>query len=49
LQEERPRFPPKLIKAEVINNPFPDIIPRVESVKGKPKEEVKKQKTKGTK
>ena len=47
-REERPRFPPKIIRTEIIVNPFPDIVPRCEPEKKEP-EESKKPKAKGTK
>lgn len=27
--DDRPQYPPKVISAEVLMNPFPDIVPRV--------------------
>lgn len=47
---DRPLFPPKIKKTEVLYNPFDDIVPRQrkEEVKTKPEEE-KKKKVKGTK
>lgn len=47
-QDDRPEYPHKIIKAEVLNNPFPDIIPRMAIENEIPKEERKKKK-KGTK
>lgn len=47
-QEERPRHPPKILKTDVINNPFPDIEPRVSEEK-KPVKEESKSAMKGTK
>jgi peptidyl-prolyl cis-trans isomerase SDCCAG10 len=28
VEEERPLYPPKIIKIDVLNNPFDDIVPR---------------------
>ncbi|KAI9560633.1 hypothetical protein GHT06_011583 [Daphnia sinensis] len=39
--EERPRHPPKILKTEVINNPFPDIEPRISQKQVKEPEETK--------
>lgn len=44
---DRPTFPPKIIKTDVLNNPFPDIAPRVKEKKIDVK--VKKSKAKGVK
>lgn len=41
IEDERPEYPHKILKAEVLNNPFPDIEPR--EVK---KEEIKIEKPK---
>ena len=46
-QEERPRHPPKIFKTDVLNNPFPDIEPRIINEKEKTSET--KPKVKGTK
>ena len=48
-QEERPTHPPKIIKTEVINNPFPDIVPRCTPESKEKQIEDKKPKVKGTK
>lgn len=32
IEHERPLYPHKILKTEVLNNPFPDIIPRVREV-----------------
>lgn len=47
LEGERPVYPHKVLKTEILNNPFPDIEPRVkeETVK----EKKKKEKTPGVK
>ncbi|XP_057372862.1 spliceosome-associated protein CWC27 homolog [Daphnia carinata] len=49
--EERPRHPPKILKTEVINNPFPDIEPRIsqKQVKGPEETKPKVKKTKNLK
>lgn len=47
-QDDRPEYPHKVIKTEVLNNPFPDILPRLAIDNEIPKEERKKKK-KGTK
>lgn len=42
IHDERPEYPHKIIKTEVLNNPFPDIVPRekkVEIVQTKKKKE----------
>lgn len=49
LQDDRPEYPHKVLKAEVLNNPFPDIVPRVSIQNEIPKEERSKKKKKGTK
>lgn len=46
-REDRPYHPPKIIRTEVINNPFPDIVPRIDEKKTEKKDE--KKKIKGTK
>lgn len=43
-EEDRPLFPPKIIKTQVILNPFDDIVPRKKQVQ--PKQEEKKKKPK---
>lgn len=49
-QDERPEYPQKIIKTEVLNNPFPDIVPRLKIENEVPEEErKKKKKKKGTK
>ncbi|XP_047491584.1 spliceosome-associated protein CWC27 homolog [Penaeus chinensis] len=47
-KDDRPEYPHKVIKTEVLNNPFPDIVPRLAIENEIPKEERKKKK-KGTK
>jgi len=47
-REDRPYHPPKILKTEVINNPFPDIVPRVDESKKDDKKDERK-KIKGTK
>lgn len=47
LEGERPVYPHKILGAEVLNNPFPDIVPRVKEVEVKVKK--KKEKTPGVK
>lgn len=44
---ERPLYPHKIIKAEILNNPFDDIVPRI--LKSESKKEKKKNKEKGVK
>ncbi|KAK4309261.1 hypothetical protein Pmani_019099 [Petrolisthes manimaculis] len=48
-KDDRPEYPHKVLKAEVLNNPFPDIVPRVSIQNEIPKEERSKKKKKGTK
>lgn len=47
VEDERPVYPHKILKTEVLNNPFPDIIPRVINVEVKEKK--KKEKKAGVK
>ncbi|XP_076066814.1 spliceosome-associated protein CWC27 homolog [Oratosquilla oratoria] len=47
-KEDRPEFPQKVMKTEVLKNPFPDIIPRLKIENEIPKEK-RKSKKKGTK
>ncbi|XP_050510630.1 spliceosome-associated protein CWC27 homolog [Diabrotica virgifera virgifera] len=47
VEDERPVYPNKIIKAEVLNNPFPDIVPRFQKVEVKEKQ--KKEKKAGVK
>lgn len=47
-ENERPHFPHKILKAEILSNPFPDIVPRVLKVK-KSEVKEKKKKEKGVK
>lgn len=47
IEDERPVYPHKIIKTEVLNNPFPDIEPRVKEVAKKA--EKKKDKRVGVK
>ena len=47
--EERPRHPPKILKTEVINNPFSDIEPRIKEEKIDKRLQQTKSKAKGTK
>lgn len=42
-QDDRPQFPQKILKTEVLNNPFEDIVPRIISEK-KDKESKKEKK-----
>ncbi|XP_066999561.2 spliceosome-associated protein CWC27 homolog [Anabrus simplex] len=44
-KDERPLYPQKIIKAEVLHNPFPDIVPRV-LTRGEEKKDDKKRKDK---
>lgn len=32
-QDDRPLYPPKIIKTQILKNPFPDIVPRIVSKK----------------
>lgn len=32
-EDDRPLYPPKIIKTQILNNPFPDIVPRIVSKK----------------
>lgn len=47
IEDERPVYPHKILKTEVLYNPFPDIVPRVKEVKVKEKK--KKDRTPGVK
>lgn len=47
IEDERPVYPHKILKTEVLNNPFPDIEPRVKEVVKEKKK--KKEKQKGVK
>ncbi|KAK7058751.1 Peptidyl-prolyl isomerase cwc27 [Halocaridina rubra] len=47
-KDDRPEYPHKVVKTQVLSNPFPDIIPRMKIENEIPKEERKKKK-KGTK
>lgn len=48
--DDRPLFPPKIKRTEVLYNPFDDIVPRQKKEEMKPKpEDQKKKKVKGTK
>lgn len=47
VEDERPLYPHKILKTEVLHNPFPDIEPRVSEVKTKEKR--KKEKKPGVK
>jgi peptidyl-prolyl cis-trans isomerase SDCCAG10 len=46
-QDERPLYPQKIIKAEILYNPFPDIIPRTQ-LKAREDKMVKTKKEKRT-
>nr|ABF18473.1 peptidylprolyl isomerase [Aedes aegypti] len=48
-ENERPHFPHKILKAEILSNPFPDIVPRVLKAKKSGEEKQKKKKEKGVK
>ncbi|XP_046661739.1 spliceosome-associated protein CWC27 homolog [Homalodisca vitripennis] len=48
-QDDRPLYPPKIIGTEVLNNPFPDIVPRVVKKKGQDEKPTKKPKVAGVK
>lgn len=49
-KDDRPLFPPKIKRTEVLYNPFDDIVPRQKKEEMKPKpEDQKKKKVKGTK
>ncbi|VEN40496.1 unnamed protein product [Callosobruchus maculatus] len=47
VEDERPLYPNKILKTEVLNNPFPDIEPRIQTVEVKEKK--KKEKKMGVK
>ncbi|XP_064078319.1 spliceosome-associated protein CWC27 homolog [Macrobrachium nipponense] len=47
-KDDRPEYPHKIVKTEVLNNPFPDITPRMKIENEIPREERRKKK-KGTK
>lgn len=46
-QDDRPQFPQKILKTEVLNNPFEDIVPRI--IPEKKDKESKKEKKIGVK
>ncbi|XP_054290025.1 spliceosome-associated protein CWC27 homolog [Macrosteles quadrilineatus] len=48
-QDDRPLYPPKINGTEVLNNPFPDIVPRVTKKKEKDEKQDKKTKVSGVK
>lgn len=48
-QSDRPLYPPKILKTEILNNPFPDVVPRVVSKNEPANEEKKKKKSGGVK
>ncbi|XP_050693083.1 spliceosome-associated protein CWC27 homolog [Eriocheir sinensis] len=49
-KDERPEYPHKILKTEVLSNPFPDIVPRLKIENEVPEEDrKKKKKKKGTK
>ncbi|XP_055530110.1 spliceosome-associated protein CWC27 homolog [Wyeomyia smithii] len=48
-ENERPHFPHKILKAEILNNPFPDIVPRVLKQKKSEEKVEKRKKEKGVK
>lgn len=48
-ENERPHFPHKILKAEILHNPFPDIVPRVLKVKKSGEDKDKKKREKGVK
>ncbi|XP_058464463.1 spliceosome-associated protein CWC27 homolog [Malaya genurostris] len=48
-ENERPHFPHKILKTEILHNPFPDIIPRLIKQNKNSEEKVKKKKEKGVK
>ncbi|XP_073227409.1 spliceosome-associated protein CWC27 homolog [Porites lutea] len=47
--DDRPLFPPKIKKTEILHNPFDDIVPRQKKEEIKAKSDEKKRKVKGTK
>lgn len=47
IEDETPVYPHKILKTEVLNNPFPDIEPRIKQVEVK--EKMKKKKKVGIK
>lgn len=48
-QNDRPQYPQKILKTEVLNNPFQDIVSRVVSEKKEDSKEKKKNKKTGVK
>lgn len=48
IEDERPVYPHKVLKTEVLNNPFSDIEPRIKKVASE-KKQVKKLKKAGVK
>lgn len=48
-KDDRPEYPHKIIKTEVLNNPFPDIVPRVKIENEVEDDRKHKKKDKGTK
>lgn len=48
-EDDRPIYPQKILKTEILNNPFVDITPRIESKKNSDAKESKKEKKTGVK
>lgn len=48
-QNDRPQYPQKVLKTEVLSNPFQDIVPRIISEKKANEKESKKNKKSGVK
>ncbi|XP_018317849.1 uncharacterized protein [Mycetomoellerius zeteki] len=48
-ENDRPQYPQKILKTEVLNNPFQDIVPRIVSEKKEESKEKKKNKKAGVK
>ncbi|XP_049845236.1 spliceosome-associated protein CWC27 homolog [Schistocerca gregaria] len=48
-EDEQPLYPQKIFKAKVLNNPFPDVVPRRDPAKEQVTEVKKKEKTAGVK
>jgi len=49
LQNDRPQYPQKILKTQVLSNPFPDIIPRTVTETKEESKESKKDKKTGVK
>lgn len=48
-QNDRPVYPTKILKTEILNNPFEDLVPRTVPKKATDEEKAKKRDKKGVK